>query len=57
MRGVVFEQNSMEGINLATLLMEMEKTGYFKDIALKSQKILPDGSIDFAIECETYTVY
>jgi type IV pilus assembly protein PilM len=52
--GVAFENNSMEGINLAEFLMEIEKSGYFSAVFLRSQRMRPDGSIDFVVECETF---
>lgn len=52
--GVAFENNSMEGMNLATFLMSLEKTNYFDAISLKSQTIRTDGSLQFTIECQPY---
>lgn len=51
--GVAFETNSMEGINLAKFLLDLEKSEYFYKISLKSQRIREDGGLEFTIECET----
>ena len=51
--GVAFENNSMEGVNLAKFLLDLEKSDYFYAIDLKSQKIREDGGLEFTIECET----
>ena len=50
--GVAFENNSMEGVNLAKFLLDLEKSNYFYAIDLKSQKIREDGGLEFSIECE-----
>jgi len=50
--GVAFEQNSMEGVNLAKFMLALDRSGYFYSIRLKSQKIRKDGSMAFTIECE-----
>ena len=52
MAGVAFENNSMEGINLAKFMLDLEKSGYFYSIRLRSQKVRKDGSMTFTIECE-----
>ncbi|MCG8607266.1 type IV pilus assembly protein PilM, partial [bacterium] len=49
--GVAFQQDSMEGINLAQFLLDLEKANYFYDIVLKSQKIREDGNLEFLLEC------
>ncbi|TDI83938.1 MAG: type IV pilus assembly protein PilM [Caldithrix sp.] len=51
LHGVAFANNSMEGINLAEFLIELEKLDYFSSISLKSQKIREDGSLQFTLEC------
>jgi len=50
--GVAFENNSMEGVNLAKFLLDLEKSDYFYAIDLKFQKIRRDGGLEFQIECE-----
>jgi len=50
--GVAFENNSMEGVNLAKFLLDLEKSDYFYAIDLKSQKIREDGGLEFSIEFE-----
>jgi len=50
--GVAFENNSMEGVNLAKFLLDLEKSDYFYAITLKSQKIREDGGLEFSIEFE-----
>ncbi|MFQ6112800.1 MAG: type IV pilus assembly protein PilM, partial [bacterium] len=50
--GVAFEHNSMEGITLAKFLLELEKSDYFSEIALRNQKIREDGGLEFNIECK-----
>ena len=50
--GVAFENNSMEGVNLAKFLLDLEKSNYFYTIDLKSQRIREDGGLEFTIECE-----
>jgi len=52
MAGVAFENNSMEGINLAKFMLDLENSGYFYSIRLRSQKVRKDGSMAFTIECE-----
>lgn len=49
--GIAFENNSMEGVNLAKFLLDLEKSQYFSAIALKTQTIREDGSLSFTIEC------
>lgn len=51
MIGVAFENNSMEGINLANFMLALEKSEYFRSIRIKSQKVREDGSMAFTIEC------
>ncbi len=41
----------MEGINLAQFLLDLEKSNYFYDIELKTQKIREDGNLEFLLEC------
>jgi type IV pilus assembly protein PilM len=50
--GVAFENNSMEGINLAKFLLELEKPDYFSEIVLRDQRIREDGGLEFTIECQ-----
>ncbi|MFQ5864665.1 MAG: type IV pilus assembly protein PilM [bacterium] len=50
--GVAFENNFLEGINLAKFLLELEKSDYFSEIALRNQRIREDGGLDFVIECQ-----
>ncbi len=50
--GVAFENNSMEGVNLAKFLLDLEKSDYFYAIDLKFQKIRRDGGLEFSIEFE-----
>lgn len=50
--GIAFESNSMEGMNLANFLMDLEKSHYFALVKLRSQQIREDGSLQFVIECE-----
>ena len=51
--GVAFEDHSLEGLNVAIFLLQLEATGYFRSISLDQQKVLQDGSLQFAIKCET----
>ncbi|MFQ5825495.1 MAG: hypothetical protein ACE5JB_15760, partial [bacterium] len=51
--GVAFENNSMEGINLANFLLEVEESNYFSAISLKNQRIREDGGLEFTIEFQT----
>jgi type IV pilus assembly protein PilM len=53
MQGVAFADNSMEGINLAKFLLELERSNYFAGIVLKNQKIRKDGNLEFTLECQT----
>lgn len=52
--GIAFENNSMEGMNLATFLLSLEKANFFETISLKSQIIREDGSLQFTIECQPF---
>jgi len=49
--GVALNKDSMEGINLAQFLLDLEKSNYFYDIELKTQKIREDGNLEFLLEC------
>lgn len=49
--GIAFESNSMEGINLAKFLLDLEKSQYFSVLTLRTQTIREDGSLSFTIEC------
>jgi len=49
--GIAFESNSMEGVNLAKFLLDLEKSQYFSALILKTQTIREDGSLSFTIEC------
>lgn len=51
--GVAFEDHSLEGLNLANFLLQLEASRYFKSLSLDKQKILEDGGLQFTIECET----
>ncbi|RMF56437.1 MAG: type IV pilus assembly protein PilM [Calditrichaeota bacterium] len=53
LEGVAFENNSMEGVNLAEFLLALERLDYFESVSLKSQQIRKDGHLQFTIECET----
>lgn len=52
LNGIAFENNSMEGINLAKFLLDLKNSSYFNGIYLRTQKIREDGSLQFTIECE-----
>ncbi len=52
LEGVAFQNNSMEGINLAKFLLELERANYFYSVRLLHQKILDDGNLAFTLECE-----
>ncbi len=54
MEGVAFEDNSLEGLNLAKFLLELEGSDYFKGVALAKQSVREDGALQFTIECENY---
>ena len=49
--GVALNKDSMEGINFAQFLLDLEKSNYFYDIELKTQKIRQDGNLEFLLEC------
>ncbi len=51
LEGVAFQNNSMEGVNLAKFLLSLENSNYFNYISLKSQKIREDGNLEFTIVC------
>ncbi len=52
--GVAFEDNSLEGINLANFLLKLEAANYFKSVSLPRQTVVEDGNLQFTIECETF---
>lgn len=52
LEGVAFEDHSMEGVNLANFLFNLEKSNYFSSIALRDQRIRKDGSLAFTLECQ-----
>lgn len=52
LEGVAFQNNSMEGINLARFLLDLERSNYFRAVTLRYQKIRDDGNLSFTLECE-----
>ena len=49
--GLAHADQAREGLNLADFLLNLEKSGYFKDIKMMNRTMRDDGTIEFVIQC------